>query len=121
MSTTQSEAPPSQTTLRQDLMYAARYYLRGWRGVLAVVAVVAVPALWLGGPWLLAVGAVPLLISVAPCLAMCAVGLCAMKNCSKKVSDSGSAADAPPAQDSILPADPAVMDAARRTTRTSRD
>ena len=85
----------NHTTLRQDILAFARHHLRGWRGALALAAAVAVPALWLGGPWLVAAGALSLLISLAPCLVMCALGICVMKNCNKK-SDSEGAADVLP-------------------------
>lgn len=81
----------TDTTLREDLVAFARYHLRGWRGLLALGVVAGVPALWLGGPWLVAAGAASLLISLAPCLVMCALGICMMKSCNKGAADSGSA------------------------------
>ncbi len=57
----------------------------------------AMPALWLGGPTFLAVGGLSLLISLAPCLVMCGLGLCMMKSCDKKAKtgeDAASNADA---------------------------
>ena len=42
----------------------------------------------LGWPWLVAVGAAPLIVAVAPCLVMCAFGLC-MTAMSKPCSASG--------------------------------
>jgi len=34
---------------------------------------------WLGWDWLVAAGAAPIMVSVAPCVAMCALGLCMNK------------------------------------------
>ena len=54
----------------------ARRYLGGRRGwiVLAVLAMGAGVALnW---SWLVAIGVAPVLIALAPCAAMCALGLC---------------------------------------------
>lgn len=102
---------PSQTPLRQDLAYAARYYLRGWRGLLALAVLVAVPALWLGGPWLVAAGAVSLLISLAPCLVMCALGICMMKKCGKETGSGAVASDAVSAADPSPAVATAAVDA----------
>lgn len=46
------------------------------RGMILAAALPATGAIALGWPWLVAVGAAPLLLSAAPCLAMCALGLC---------------------------------------------
>ena len=81
------------TTLREDISTFLRYHLRGRRGLLALAAVAAVPALWLGGPGLVAAGAVSLLISLAPCLVMCALGICVMRSCNKGASNSDTAAN----------------------------
>src|SRR5260221_8511250 len=56
--------------------------LRSWIGdrrVLAVAGLAIVgTGLALGWNWLAAVGVAPLLVSAAPCIAMCALGLCMM-------------------------------------------
>ena len=111
---------PSQTPLRQDLAYAARYYLRGWRGLVALAVVVAVPALWLGGPWLVAAGAVSLLISLAPCLVMCALGICMMKKCSKETGSDAAAPNAVPTADSTPVVATAAVDASGGAATTPR-
>ena len=41
----------------------------------------------LGWDWLAAVGAAPLILAVAPCLAMCALGLCVMGKGNKASSE----------------------------------
>ncbi|NUS22591.1 MAG: hypothetical protein HOQ25_22855 [Mesorhizobium sp.] len=53
-----------------------RHYLGGRRGLIAAGAVIAVVGLAFYWTWLVAAGIAPLLISVLPCVAMCALGLC---------------------------------------------
>jgi hypothetical protein len=54
---------PSWIKSRQGLIFAA-------------AAVLIAGAAALGWPWLVAAGIAPLLLAAAPCLAMCALGLC---------------------------------------------
>ncbi len=63
----------------------------GRRGLILAAAIPATGAVALGWPWLVAVGAAPLLLSAAPCLAMCALGLC-MKGMNGKSCPSASRA-----------------------------
>ena len=59
---------------------------RRWMAILGA-GLVAVVGLALGWNWLLAAGILPILLSAAPCLAMCALHLCAAgsqgSSCSK--------------------------------------
>ncbi|QND68455.1 hypothetical protein HB777_33945 [Mesorhizobium loti] len=55
---------------------AVRHYLSGRRGLIAAGAVIAVAGLAFNWTWLAVAGIAPLLISVLPCVAMCALGLC---------------------------------------------
>lgn len=76
--------------LGRDVLYAAKYYLGGRRGlVLAGTAVVAA-GLAFNWSWLVAAGVAPLLLSVLPCVAMCALGLCMSRmtgaSCSKQAA-----------------------------------
>ena len=71
---------------------------RGWRmpgkrQVLVGLGVVgAIAGVVLGWPWLAAAGLAPLLLSVLPCVAMCALGMCAIRFGQKSCqSASGSA------------------------------
>ena len=64
-----------------------RWFPRGrsallWIGIFAIGA-----GLVLGWDWLVAAGVTPLLLSVLPCLVMCAVGLCAMRGSGKSGED----------------------------------
>ena len=67
---------------------STRQWLTGRRVLVLTGAALAVPALWLGWPWLLAAGLAPLLLSLAPCLVMCGLGLCAMRGCSRQEQSS---------------------------------
>jgi hypothetical protein len=70
---------PSRTatpSLGRDLLAAARYHLGGRRGLLLLGAVAVAGGLASSWGWLVAAGVAPLLLSVLPCAAMCALGLC---------------------------------------------
>ncbi|HET6159939.1 MAG TPA: hypothetical protein VFE34_16460 [Dongiaceae bacterium] len=77
---------------RSGLGQIARQFLAGWRGLIALAAVVLAAGLALNWGWLVAAGVAPVLISVLPCVAMCALGLCMNKmtgrKCSTEQSDS---------------------------------
>jgi len=100
------EASASEATLAQSKGMALPAWLRGRRALILGAVVLAVPAIWLGSPWLLPAGAVPLLLSLAPCLIMCGLGFCMMKSCSKQgASGAASAATdaAPEHRNAALP------------------
>ena len=76
----------AQTSPFGSIIRTARPYLTGWRSLLllAVIAVTAGAALnW---SWLVAAGVAPLLLTALPCVAMCALGLCANKMTGKSCS-----------------------------------
>jgi len=77
--TTSDTTKTADASLARDLLRAARYYLGGRRGllILAVVALIGGAALNWG--WLVAAGIAPVLLTVAPCLVMCGLGLCMNK------------------------------------------
>ncbi len=58
------------------MRHSIRRRLGGRRGLLIGGAVLVAAGLALGWNWLTAVGAAPILIGLAPCLVMCALGLC---------------------------------------------
>jgi hypothetical protein len=77
--------------------------LRPWisdRRVLAVAGLaVTGTGLGLGWDWLTAVGVAPLIVSAAPCLIMCALGLCMMgRNRQASSNPPATGAVEPPAQ-----------------------
>ncbi|CAN7725678.1 hypothetical protein [Mesorhizobium sp. LjNodule214] len=53
-----------------------RHTLGGRRGLIAAGAAIAIAGLAFNWTWLVAAGIAPLLLSVLPCVAMCALGLC---------------------------------------------
>lgn len=69
-------ASAGRSSLAQDWLYALRYWLRGRRGLLVLVAVVLVIGGILNWSWLVAAGIAPLLLTALPCVAMCGLGLC---------------------------------------------
>jgi hypothetical protein len=72
-------AGAARPSLAQDWLHALRYWLRGRNGVIALIGLALVIGAALNWSWLLAVGIVPLLITLLPCAAMCALGLCMNK------------------------------------------
>jgi hypothetical protein len=67
---------PTKPSLLWDWLNALRYWLRGRNGVIALVVLALVIGGALNWSWLVAIGIAPLLITVLPCVAMCALGLC---------------------------------------------
>ncbi len=76
-----------------------RRWLTGRRGLIVAAIALAGGGLALGWNWLVAVGAAPLILSLAPCAAMCALGICAMQKAAKSsaVEDSARANATPEA------------------------
>jgi len=86
----------TETSLTADLTNLVRYYLwratswarpylGGRRGLIFLAVAVLGAGAALNWGWLVAIGVAPILVAVAPCAVMCAVGLCAMrggKSCS---------------------------------------
>ncbi len=68
-----------QVSLTKSVMNAARYYLSGRRGLIVLAVVILGSGLALNWGWLVAVGVAPVLLALAPCAAMCALGLCMNK------------------------------------------
>ncbi len=96
--TAKTEQEITASTIRNRL----RNYLGGRRGwILLALAVLGV-ALYLNWGWLAAVGVAPLLLAIAPCAAMCALGLCMSKSGGKSCSKSSS--DETPAAKNATPA-----------------
>jgi hypothetical protein len=70
-----------------------RPWLTGRRGLIIGGVAVVGAGLALGWNWLTAVGIAPIILSLAPCAAMCAVGACAMMK-----ANSAGAPPSPPHQ-----------------------
>lgn len=57
---------------------ALRTWIRSPRGLIILAIALVGAGLAFGWNWLVAVGAAPLILSLAPCAAMCALGICVM-------------------------------------------
>ena len=106
--TKETAAEPSLTrdVIKLGLYYLwhatnwARPYLGGRRGLIFLaVAVLGIGAA-LNWGWLVAIGVAPILVALAPCAAMCVLGLCAMKgggkSCGTQSPSAGADVSAPP-------------------------
>lgn len=71
-----SQSLQKEPSLFQDWMHALGYWLGGRRGLVILAIVVLGAGLWLNWGWLVSLGIAPLILSVLPCAAMCALGLC---------------------------------------------
>jgi hypothetical protein len=78
----QLETLPQRTLAETRLPQAVQAFLRRWltgrRGLIVAAAALVLAGLALGWSWLTAIGVAPVLLSLAPCAAMCAIGACAM-------------------------------------------
>ncbi len=66
-----------------------RPWLGGRRGLIVAGIALAAAGLALGWNWLTAIGVAPLILSAAPCLAMCAIGACAIARTGRSSCASG--------------------------------
>ena len=84
----------STATFPPDVVHS---WMRDWRIVAAAGLAVAGSGVALGWDWLTAIGIAPLIVSAAPCLLMCALGLCMMGRGHQANSGSAGTAPADPA------------------------
>lgn len=82
-----------ELSLTQTVAALARYYLGGRRGLILLTVIALGAGLVLNWSWLVAVGLAPLLLALAPCAAMCALGLCMKKLANKSGSVQSSAGE----------------------------
>ena len=69
-----------QTIPRGQAMWQViRPWVTGRRGLIIGSLAVAMTGLAIGWNWLSAIGVAPLILTLAPCAAMCALGACAMR------------------------------------------
>jgi hypothetical protein len=85
----------TKPSLAQDWLNAVRYWLRGRNGMIALVVLAVVIGGALNWSWLVAVGIAPLLITVLPCAAMCALGLCMNRMSGRSCSTEASSVETP--------------------------
>lgn len=71
-----TSANSNNQSLLRDTLYAARYYLGGRTGILVIATIGLGAGAYFNWGWLVAAGIAPLIITVLPCAAMCALGLC---------------------------------------------
>ena len=76
----------TETPLLQDLLLATRYYLSGRRGLIILALALVVAGMTLNWSALVAAGVAPILLALAPCAAMCVLGLCMNKAVGKSRS-----------------------------------
>src|SRR5919106_2957914 len=107
---TSQTAATGKSSLVQDWLAAARYWLGGRWGLIGLAVGLGLAAIALNWGWLVAVGIAPLLLAFAPCAAMCAIGLCASRmgggSCSSKettASDGASQTAGPEALPAAAP------------------
>jgi|RhiMetdeSRZDD1v2_1073273.scaffolds.fasta_scaffold4199660_2 hypothetical protein len=94
--------PPAMAALLGD---AVRHSVGGRRSLIALGALALALGIAFNWSWIAAAGIAPLLLSALPCIAMCALGLCAsrMMNSSCEMSSSS---DIPPNVSPQTPAFP---------------
>ena len=90
MQTSEIVKAPAAGIRRRALPARVPRWLAGWRGLALLGAVLVVGGLYTGWGWLTAVGLAPIILSLAPCAAMCAVGLCAMSRGNSSCANQGS-------------------------------
>lgn len=90
----------SEISSRQDWMSFVRYWLRDRRVLILLGLAVLVGGAWLSWGWLAAIGVAPVLLAIAPCGIMCALGLCSM---GRGKGNPASGANAPSSGDGSLP------------------
>lgn len=87
-------------SLSQDVLSLLRYWLRDRRVLIAIALAVLVGGAALNWGWFVAIGVAPILLAVAPCGIMCALGLCKGKGKGSPASGTNTSSDT----DGSLPA-----------------
>jgi hypothetical protein len=86
-----TEAKKTQDlSLAQTTVALLRHYLGGRRSLIVLTVLALGAGLILNWGWLVAAGIAPLLLALAPCAAMCALGLCMNKTGGKSCSSESS-------------------------------
>jgi len=105
LTNTREVAQPPQPSLLQDVVGLARYWARpAWarigrgRALILLGLALAGAGVALNWIWLAAIGVAPVLLSLAPCAAMCALGLCMNKMVGGKSCSSAQQPENAPSQ-----------------------
>lgn len=93
MNTSTEAKKVQEFSLTQTVLGLVKHYLGGRRGLIVLALAAAGIGLYLGWGWLAAVGVAPFLLLLAPCAAMCALGLCMNKGGGKSTSADANPAD----------------------------
>ena len=75
-----------QLSLSQNAWALLRHYLSNRKALLVLAVAVVGAGLAFNWSWLVAAGIAPILLALAPCAAMCALGLCMNKMGNKSCS-----------------------------------
>jgi hypothetical protein len=75
-----------ETSLTQTVLGLLRHYFGGRRGLIVLAAAAVATGLYSSWGWLAAAGIAPVLLALAPCAAMCALGLCMNRGGGKSCS-----------------------------------
>jgi len=110
---TSTEAKNAQDlSLAQTTVALLRYYLGGRRGLIVLTVIALGAGLILNWSWLVAAGIAPLLLALAPCAAMCALGICMNKMGGK----SGASQSRPGENTATGPSSPSTVAAVHEET-----
>lgn len=90
-------AKAAEPSLTSTVAALARHYLGGRRTLIVLAVAALAGAAFFNWGWLVALGIAPLLLMLAPCAAMCALGYC-MKKKDAGASSKAASADTPPAK-----------------------
>ena len=93
MSTSTETTKAGEPSLVKATIDLVRYYLSGRRGLILLTVAILGAGLVLNWSWLVAAGIAPLLLALAPCAAMCALGLCMNRMGGKSCSTQSDPAD----------------------------
>ncbi len=107
MGTSTETMKAGEPSLAKSTMDLVRYYLSGRRGLILLSVAALGLAMALNWGWLAAVGIAPLLLALAPCAAMCALGLCMSKMGNQSISthsNPGARGGAPTSSSTTTPA-----------------
>jgi len=82
-----------ELSLAQSTLGLVGHYFGGRRGIIGLAVAAAGIGLYLGWGWLAAAGIAPILLALAPCAAMCALGLCMKGSGGKSCAPGSTPAD----------------------------